>query len=293
MSRVTIEAVGMLALLQDAGRHGLAHFGVGQSGAADRTSFDLANRLVGNLPGTACIEVTLGRMSFSVDAPALIALTGAPVAVMCGGRAHGMNAAFVVPAGHRVTLGAPTAGLRTYVAIRGGLVGQNVLGSMSWDTMAQLGTPPLRAGDVVAVGSSTTDWPAIDFAPVAAPDPDETLVLPIQLGPRDDWFCDTALDRLASAEFTVTSDTDRVGIRLGGPELPRRRRGELGSEGVVLGALQVPTRGRPTLFLTDRPVTGGYPVIGVVTESAVYRAAQAPPGARIRFAVAGRRPIWQ
>lgn len=287
MSKLTVESVGVLALLEDSGRHGLAHLGVGESGAADRTSYDLANRLVGNLPGTPCIEVTLGRMAFSVDAPTLIAVTGAPVAVTCGGREHGMNAAFAAPAGHRITLGAPTAGLRTYVAVRGGLVGHDVLGSMSWDTMAGLGTPPLQAGDVLPVGSAADAWPAVDFAPVAAPETD-SLTLPLLLGPRDDWFCDAALDRLGSAEFTVTSDADRVGIRLAGPELPRRRGGELGSEGVVLGALQVPTRGRPTLFLADRPVTGGYPVIGVVPQAAIYRAAQAVPGTRIRFAIAGR-----
>jgi biotin-dependent carboxylase-like uncharacterized protein len=288
MSRLTVESVGVLALLEDRGRRGLAHLGVGQSGAADRASYDLANRLVGNLPGTPCIEVTLGRMSFSVDAPALIALTGAPVAVTCADREHGVNAAFAAPAGHRINLGAPTAGLRTYVAVRGGLIGQVVLGSMSWDTMAQLGTPPLRAGDVLPLGSAATDWPAVDLAPIA-PFETESLVLPLQLGPRDDWFCDEALDRLGSAEFIVTSEADRIGLRLAGPELARRRSGELGSEGVVLGALQVPTKGRPTLFLADRPVTGGYPVIGVVPEAAINRAAQAVPGTRIRFAVAGRR----
>lgn len=287
MSSLTVESVGMLALLEDRGRHGLAHLGVGQSGAADRTSFELANRLVGNLTGTPCLEITLGRVSFTVDAPTLIAVTGAPVTVTCGRRAHGMNAAFAAPAGQRVTLGVPTDGLRTYVAVRGGLVGQDVLGSMSWDTMARLGTPPLRAGDVLPLGRAAADWPAIDFAPVAAWG-NQTLILPLHLGPRDDWFCDEALDRLGSAEFTVTSDTDRVGIRLAGPELPRRRSGELGSEGVVLGALQVPTRGRPTLFLADRPVTGGYPVIGVVPEAAIHRAAQAVPGTCIRFAVSGR-----
>jgi biotin-dependent carboxylase-like uncharacterized protein len=285
MSRLTVESVGVLALLEDDGRHGLAHLGVGQSGAADRESFALANRLVGNTPGAPCIEVTLGRMAFHVDAPTLIAVTGAPVTVTCGGRAHGMNSSFAAPTGCRIVLGAPTAGLRTYVAVRGGLVGRDVLGSMSWDTMARLGTPPLRAGDVISVGCAAADWPAADFAPVAAQD-HEPLVLPLQLGPRDDWFCDEALDRLSNAEFTATSDADRVGIRLAGPELPRRRPGELGSEGVVVGALQVPTRGRPTLFLADRPVTGGYPVIGVVAESALPRAAQAVPGTRIRFAVA-------
>ncbi|WP_422742000.1 biotin-dependent carboxyltransferase family protein [Mycobacterium sp. WMMD1722] len=284
MNKLTVESVGVLALLEDAGRHGLAHLGVGQSGAADRASYALANRLVGNLPGASCIEVTLGRMTFSVDAPTLIAVTGAPVPVTCGRRAQAVNAAFTAPPGQRITLGAPTAGLRSYIAVRGGLVGHDVLGSMSWDTMARLGTPPLRAGDVLPLGDAAADWPATDLAPVAALGA-EPLVLPLRLGPRDDWFAEAAVGRLRSGEFTVTSDADRVGIRLDGPELPRRRPGELGSEGVALGALQVPTRGRPTLFLADRPVTGGYPVIGVVAASALHRAAQAVPGTRIRFAV--------
>jgi allophanate hydrolase subunit 2 len=118
--------------------------------------------------------------------------------------------------------------------------------------------------------------------------PRNSMTLPLTLGPRDDWFTDEALARLSRHEFTVTSDADRVGIRLDGPELPRRRNGELPSEGVVLGALQVPTKGRPTLFLADRPVTGGYPVVGVVPGPGVNAAAQAVPGTRIRFAL--RRP---
>lgn len=282
MNRLTVTSVGMPALLQDRGRIGFAHLGVGQSGAADRTSYDLANRLVGNQPGVACIEVTLGRIAFTLDAPALIAVTGAPVAIACGGRRHGPNAAFAARAGDTVTLGPPTDGLRTYVAVRGGLIGRRVLGSMSWDTMAKLGTPPLRAGDSLPVGDGEGDWPATDLAPVTALDT-RSMKLPLMLGPRDDWFCDEALARLAEHEFTVTSDADRVGIRLDGPELPRRRSGELPSEGVVLGALQVPTRGRPTLFLADRPVTGGYPVLGVVPRAAVDLTAQAVPGTRIRF----------
>jgi biotin-dependent carboxylase-like uncharacterized protein len=283
MNKLTVESVGVLALLQDRGRRGLAHLGVGQSGAADRASFGLANRLVGNQPGAPCIELTLGRMSFRVAEPALIAVTGAPTPISCRGRQCGPNAAFVARAGDSVTIGAATDGLRTYVAVRGGLVGQAVLGSMSWDTMAQLGTPPLQPGDVLEFGEAQDHWPAVDFAPTARMCT-RVLRLPLLLGPRDDLFTDAALARLACGEFIVTSDTDRVGIRLDGPDLPRRRTGELASEGVVLGALQVPTRGRPTLFLADRPVTGGYPVIGVVPERALDAAAQAVPGSRIRFA---------
>ena len=263
MTTLTVDAVGPLALLEDRGRSGLAHLGVGRSGAADRASYDLANRLVGNRPGAACIEATLGQLAIRADATVLVAVTGAPVEVRCGDRTHAVNASFRVPAGETITLGLPTAGLRSYVAVRGGIVGEPVLGSVSWDTMAQLGTPPLQPGDELGIGDAVAEEPATDLAPVALLD-SGPIELPLLLGPRDDWFSDEAIDRLARHEFTVTSDTDRVGARLDGPELPRRRRGELASEGVVLGALQVPTSGRPTLFLADHPVTGGYPVIGVV-----------------------------
>jgi biotin-dependent carboxylase-like uncharacterized protein len=282
MTTLTVEAVGPLAVLEDRGRTGLAHLGVGRSGAADRASYDLANRLVGNRPGAACIETTLGQLALRPDATVLVAVTGAPLEIRCGDRSQAINGSFRVTAGETVALGAPTAGLRTYVAVRGGIDGEPVLGSLSWDTMAQLGTPPLRPGDELRVGDAALEEPATDLAPVA-PLASGPIELPLLLGPRDDWFTDEAVDRLAHHEFTVTPDTDRVGARLAGPELPRRRPGELASEGVVLGALQVPTSGRPTLFLADHPVTGGYPVIGVVPLAAVDRAAQAAPGQSVRF----------
>lgn len=282
MKRLTIESVGMLATLQDLGRHGFAHLGVGQSGAADRASYRLANRLVGNAAGAACIETTFGQLTFSVDATTLIAVTGAAAPVSRNGRRYALNTAFTVRAGDRVSLGVPTAGLRSYVAIRGGLNGTRVLGSMAWDTMAQIGTPPLSPGTVVGIGGYSSGWPATDLAPVT-PVGMTSMRLPLRLGPRDDWFSAEVPTLLATSCFTVTPDTDRIGARLDGPHLPRQRDGELASEGVVIGALQVPTRGRPTLFLADRPVTGGYPVVGVVPEPYVNQVAQAVPGTRIQF----------
>jgi biotin-dependent carboxylase-like uncharacterized protein len=282
MTTLTVEAVGPLALLEDRGRTGLAHLGVGRSGAADRASYDLANRLVGNRPGAACIEATLGQLALRADATLLVAVTGAPVEVRCGDRTHAVNASFRVPAGETLSLGVPTAGLRSYVAVRGGFAGDEVLGSVSWDTMAGVGTPPLQPGDELPVGQAAIEEPAADLAPVAVVDAGP-IELPLLLGPRDDWFADEAIERLASHEFTVTADTDRVGARLEGPGLPRRHEGELASEGVVRGSLQVPTGGRPTLFLADHPVTGGYPVIGVVPSASVDRAAQAAPGQVVRF----------
>lgn len=279
---LTVTAVGPLALLEDRGRSGLAHLGVGRSGAADRTSYDLANRLVGNRPGAACIEATLGGLEVELDALALVAVTGAPVPVRCGDRMQAPNTSFWVPARTPLVLGRPSRGLRSYLAVRGGLLAPPVLGSVSWDTMAQLGTPPLQPGASLAVGREEAEPPATDTAPVATVGAGR-LDLPLVLGPRDDWFTDQALDLLGSADFTVSPETDRIGARLLGPDLPRRVTGELASEGVVLGALQVPTSGRPTIFLADHPVTGGYPVIGVVPRPALDLASQAAPGDVIRF----------
>lgn len=279
---LTVCAVGAIALLEDRGRAGLAHLGLGHSGAADRRSHDLANRLVGNNADAASIEATLGMLELRVDEPVLMAVTGAPLEIRCGSRLQAINTSFWVPPDTTVRLGRTTAGLRSYLAVRGGLRGEEVLGSVSWDTMAKLGTPPLQPGDVLQVADAAVEPPATDMAPVAMIGSDR-LELPLILGPRDDWFDDTAIARLAQHDFTVTPETDRVGARLQGPELPRRRSGELPSEGVVLGALQIPTSGRPTLFLADHPVTGGYPVIGCVPQPWVDMASQAAPGQLVRF----------
>jgi biotin-dependent carboxylase-like uncharacterized protein len=195
-----------------------------------------------------------------------------------------VGTAFHVRAGERLVLGVPRAGLRTYVAVRGGVLGTKVLGSSSWDTMAHLGTPPLQPGDVLEVGDDCDGFPAAALAPSRAWS-EEVVELPLLLGPRHDWFTAEALDQLATGCFTVTPDTDRVGARLSGPSLRRQRTGELASEGVVTGALQVPTEGRPTLFLADHPVTGGYPVVGVVPRRFVGVAAQLAPGRSVRFRV--------
>lgn len=282
MTTLTVRRVGPLAALEDRGRNGLAHLGVGHSGAADRTAYDLANRLVGNRPGAACIEATLGLLEVLADEAALMSVTGAEVEVRCGPRAYAVNTSFWVPADTPLSLSSPRAGLRSYLAVRGGLAGNRVLGSVSWDTMAQLGHPPLQPGDRVHVGTELDHAPATDLAPVRAIDA-EPLELPLILGPRDDWFTDEAISRLADSDFTVTTDTDRIGARLEGPHLTRAREGELASEGVVLGALQIPTRGRPTIFLADHPVTGGYPVIGVVPRPWVDMVAQAAPGRVVHF----------
>ncbi|TDD08949.1 biotin-dependent carboxyltransferase [Saccharopolyspora terrae] len=274
-------ATGPLATVQDLGRPGLAGIGVGTSGAADASSLRLANRLVGNDENTAAIEVTFGGLVVRPTRDVTVALTGAPCPLSVDGRGAAANAVLRVPAGAELRLGVPAIGLRSYLAVRGGIDVAPVLGSRSTDVLSGLGPDQLRPGAALPIGAPPSRFPVVDIAPVAGPA--EEVVLRVQPGPRADWFTDEALESLVSAPYEVTPESNRVGMRLDGPVLERSRTEELPSEGMVTGALQVPPLGTPTLFLADHPVTGGYPVIGVVLAADVAKAAQARPGQHVHF----------
>ncbi len=283
--RLVILEAGPLSTVQDAGRPGLAHLGIGRSGAADGSSYRLANRLVSNRETEAVLEVTLGGLAFRAEHDLLIAVTGAPCPVQVANIVFGINTPIAVTAGQEVTFGPPSTGLRSYVAVRGGIDVPEVLGSRSTDVLAGIGPDPLTSGDVIPVGPAYGRHPHLDLAPVAAPSAGD-LALVIRPGPRDDWFTPEAMQDLLTGRYEVTEASNRVGMRLAGPELRRSRDDELPSEGMVTGALQVSPSGQPTLFLADHPVTGGYPVIAVVEATDVDRAAQARPGQHLRFRLA-------
>ena len=274
---LTVLEAGLLTTIQDAGRPGRAALGIGRSGACDRASYALANRLVGNAEGAAVLEVTYGGARLRADHDVVVVTTGARCA---GSVPH--NAPELVRAGQVLELGTPARGLRTYVAVRGGFAVEPVLGSCATDTLSGLGPDPLQPDDVLVVGTAVGTPPAVDLAPVAEPEPGD-LTAGVLSRPRRDWFGDRAWNRLVSSPFTVTSESNRVGIRLDGEPVERERDAELPSEGMVRGALQVPPSGKPVLFLADHPVTGGYPVIGYVVDADVDRCAQLRPGQRLRF----------
>jgi KipI family sensor histidine kinase inhibitor len=331
---------GPLATVQDLGRPAYGHLGVPRSGAADVASLRLANRLVGNPDGAAGIEFTLGRAALRFPAGARVAVTGAPVpltvepaaeeaaadgpgstesdlpgdtatSVTGGAAARDMphGSAFEVPAGSVLRVGAPPAGVRSYLAVRGGVGVPPVLGSRSADLRSGLGPAALRPGDVLPVGDEQTAamqptviqptvmqptvmqptvmQPTV-MQPTVMPVAGETALLRVVPGPRDDWFAPDALRELCAGTYVVTSASDRTGLRLDGPALPFAGRGELLSEGVVTGALQVPHGGRPILLLADHPVTGGYPVIATVLSADIGLAAQLRPGSKLRFGLAAR-----
>lgn len=289
--RITILAPGPLATIQDRGRTGYGALGVGRSGAADRGAAALANRLVGNLPDAAVIETTAGGTSFVCDRLILLAVTGADTSVVIaapGGRTRqsGINAAIAASAGATVTLAGPAAGLRNYIAIRGGIAVAPVLGSRSRDVLAEVGPEPLRSGDELPIGDESAAWPATDLAPRARLSTEPILaVIP---GPRTRLFERGALATLCSAPYSVTAAANRIGLRLEGPPLRRNDSApaELPSEAMMPGALQVPPSGQPTLFLADHPVTGGYPVLATIVSPDIDRAAQLRPGERVRFTIA-------
>ncbi len=280
-AKIEVVKPGIFATIQDLGRPGLAAIGVGRSGAADRGSLRLANRLVGNPERNAAIEATIGGLVLRFCSHATVAVTGAPCAITAGGRATGPNTPISLRPGEELVLGMAAKGLRCYVAVRGGIDVSPVLGARATDTLGRLGPPTLSAGMTLPVGQRVLDHPGVDLAPRPGL-PDEP-VLRVTPGPRLDWFTGGALSSLVSEPYTATADVDRVGVRLDGPSLSRARSGELPPEAAVPGALQIPPSGQPILFLADHPVTGGYPVIAVVDEADLDLAAQVRPGQRVRF----------
>ncbi|PKW16053.1 biotin-dependent carboxyltransferase family protein [Saccharopolyspora spinosa] len=280
-TRLSVISPGPLTTVQDQGRTGYAHLGVSPSGAADRASFALANRLVGNFPGTPALECTFGGLSIRLDAARVVALTGAPVPALVNGRPVADPTRFRLTAGDVLSLGRPSVGLRTYLAISGGLLVEPVLGGAGHDVLAGHGPHPLRAGDEFAIGVANP-CPQVPVELAISRLPQATTIVRFRWGPRHELFDRSDRQRLTTTWWRVSADSNRVGVRLQGDPL-RIGNIHLPSEGMVRGAIQVPPSGEPIVFLADHPVTGGYPVIGAVIERDLDLVAQAPPGIGLRF----------
>lgn len=286
---LVVVRTGPLALVQDTGRGGHAGDGVGRSGAADRRSAAQGNALVGNPPGAAVIECTLGGLAVRAEAEMFVAVTGAPAPIDIDGTpvTHATRARLA--AGQILRLRTPRTGLRSYLAVAGGVDVPAVLGSRSSDILSGLGPAALAKADVLPVGPTpeAAAGETGDDQPRTALG-QEVTELRVIFGPRDDWFDNP--DALTTGEWRVSPHSNRVGLRLDrsaedrrSPTVQRCNSDELPSEGLTLGAIQVPPSGQPVLFLADHPITGGYPVIAVVIDDDVDAAAQLRPGQRVRF----------
>lgn len=281
-----ITATAFPLVFQDDGRAGQGGQGVSASGALDMGALHRANRALGNPPGTPALEITLGPVRLLADEPMVLALAGAAVAQVAG-QTIAPGAAFALDAGDEVRIDPPQAGMRSYLALRGGYEVAPVLGSAATDTLAFVGPEALKSGAVIAPAHRPAAAVGQPEAQPALPKPGDLVELPVTLGPRADWFTPEMVSHFLTQEWLVTPQSSRVGIRLSGEQpMTRPDANELPSEGTETGAIQIPHSGQPVLFLADHPLTGGYPVIATLLPQALDLAGQIPPGARIRFTAA-------
>ena len=286
---LVIDALGPLALVEDLGRPGYGHLGIAPSGAADRASHRLANSIVGNDAAAATLEMLLGGLRAHVTRDVVVVFTGAPARVAINARPAAFGEPLFLRSGDEIALATPVHGLRTYLGVRGGIDAPAVLGSRSSDPTTGVGPRRLQVGDELAFGADIVgSIPCVDASTAFVRSGD--LLLRAVWGPRDDWFTEAARAAFTASSWEVSAEGDRVGVRLLGSPLERSRSGELASEGLVRGAIQVPANGQPIVFLADHPTTGGYPVIAVVRDEDIDHLAQARPGTRVRF-VCERRTL--
>lgn len=271
---------GHLTLVQDAGRPGLGAQGVGASGAFDRAAMRQVHALLGDPPEAAVLEALVGGLWLRADSDHRLAVTGGIGPIHVDGERVEHGRTFVVHEGQHVTVGPVQLGLRAYVGVAGGVEVDPVLGSRSADTMSGLGPEKLAAGDVIAVGTPAHAAEVEDVPALLTSGATTVAAIP---GPRDDWFTDDAVRTFFSTAWSVSPRSDRIGVRLEGPELDREVTGELPSEPCVRGSVQVVSAGMPVVLGPDHPVTGGYPVIAVVADAHVDRLAQVRPGEVVRF----------
>ncbi|BBY28948.1 biotin-dependent carboxyltransferase family protein [Mycolicibacterium sediminis] len=280
---IEIVRPGMQATIQDLGRWGFGHLGVPEAGATDPKSLRLSNRLVGNPEGAAAIEFLLGGLAVRFHCQRAFAISGAPVDLRINGRPAEAGQWQLARDGDLVVAGRVGHGLRSYLAIAGGIDVAPVLGSRSTDTLSGLGPDALELGDRLDLGSPGPQAPAVDVVMSTISRPPVELRVDFHWGPRDDRFTSAARRALVGSTFMISPEVDRIAARLDGPALEFSDRSELATEGLALGSIQVPPSGRPIIHLANHPPTGGYAVIGVVTSDDVATLSQCPPGTRIRF----------
>jgi biotin-dependent carboxylase-like uncharacterized protein len=288
MAAIRVEKPGFLSSVQDRGRCGYAHLGISASGAADPLALRLGNLLLGNDASAAAIEMTLVGGSFVYEGAALVALTGADFGALLSGRAMPRWEPVRVQSGDHLTIGATRSGARCYLCVRGGIDVPEVLGSRSTHLLSGLGGldgRQLAAGDVLAIG-------AAEAAPGARP---RTLAPSIidglygsktirfTPGPQADSFAPGTMELLAASTYTVSEDSNRMGIRFTGPALERGKAGEMLTEGVSLGAIQVPENGLPIVLWVEHQTTGGYPKVGNVCSADMHLVGQLRPRDAVRF----------
>ena len=285
---VQIVQPGPMTLIQDRGRLGFQKLGVSVSGAVDIDSFDLGNLLVGNDPDAACLEVLLGGLEIEFLDDLIIAVTGAESDVTIDGVTIALGVSYFIHSDARLKLGMATDGLRTYIAIAGGIDIPQTLGSRSTHFASKIGGVEGRslvAGDVLSLGEpSTLAASGLLLEGESTSSPSDEISVRIMLGPQDDEFSDTGIESLLNSRYVVSDQSNRQGLRLEGPVIESKSgRYDIVSDAVVNGSIQVPGDGKPIILLADRQTTGGYAKIATIATVDLPKLGQAAPGTNITF----------
>jgi antagonist of KipI len=286
MGVIEVQDPGLFTTVQDLGREGFGPLGVSPSGAADAISLRLGNRLVGNAEGAAGLEMTLLGGTFLFPKGALLALSGSDFGATLDGKPVELWSSFEAKAGQALRLGPTRSGARCYLCIRGGIAAKLFLGSASTHVLSGLGGHEgraLRKGDVLNVGAASGPGRAQRLSARAKQEMQPRKALRITPGPQREWFSEAAQRLFHENRYRVAEESNRMGIRLEGAAIPAPSGGEMVSEGVALGAIQVPEGGRPIILFVEQQTTGGYPKIANVISVDFHSLGQLRPRDEIRF----------
>jgi antagonist of KipI len=286
MSALVVETPGLFTTVQDLGREGFGPIGVSSSGAADAVSLRIGNRLAGNPEGSAALEMTLVGGAFTFERAAVIAVTGADFGPSLDGVALPTWASIEIPEGETVRFGASRSGARAYLCIHGGIALEPFLGSASTHALSGLGGfegRALRKGDRVELGAANSLYRKSVLSPKALEILRPRKVIRVTEGPQSDWFAESSWKTLCGNAFRVTEQSNRMGIRLEGPPISLDSSREMITEGVSLGAIQVPPSGQPIILFVEQQTTGGYPKIANVISADLHSLGQLRPRDEIRF----------
>jgi biotin-dependent carboxylase-like uncharacterized protein len=286
MTSILVESPGLLSTVQDLGRPGFGHIGVSPSGAADPLSLRLGNRLVGNVENAAALEMTLLGGTFVFREDGIFALTGSDFEAMVDNLAVRRGETIEVRAGQALQLGVTRSGARCYLCVSGGVSVPLFLGSASTHVLSGLGGfegRALRKGDVLTIGPASAPFRKRAIASHVAKHGSSRNVLRVTPGPQADWFPESVQHSFYSCSYRVGEQSNRMGLRLEGPPLLLEAARSMITEGVSLGAIQVPSGGLPIILFVDQQTTGGYPKIANVISADLHRVGQLRPRDAIRF----------
>ena len=275
---------GMLTTVQDLGRHGYQRFGVPVAGAMDPFALQAANALVGNNLGEAALEISFVGPVLRATESCLIAVAGADLSLRVDGRSLPSWMAVFVRRGWIIEFGERTSGCRAYLAVAGGIDVPDIMGSKSTylrGGFGGFGGRALGEGDLLSVGQTSFHLPTVagrEFRPQRIPDYSETPSVQVILGPQESSFTEHGISTFLSSEYRVSAISDRMGYRLAGAEIAHQGRADIISDGIVLGAVQVPADRQPIVLMADRQTAGGYPKIATVISADIPLLAQCMPG---------------